>query len=167
MPTLKQFKPGGRMAFIGIEDLTGSFEVVVFPKVFDKFKDIITADALIAIRGRFSLRDGEKPTISADNIELLDNNENSEEPTEIEDVKLEEIEVVKPKKLWLKYNTADGIIHDAVKKILSDYNGIDEVYVKDAVTGQAFKMNTLVTVRESLIYELETIIEKNNIFVQQ
>ncbi len=161
-----QTKSGGRMAFLGIEDLTGNFEVVVFPKVFDKFKDILSADALVAIRGRFSLRDGEKPTISADNIELLDNSENKEEHDENFDTTLEEIEVVKPKKLWLKYNINDGIIHDAVKKILNDYNGIDEVYVKDAVTGQAFKMNTLVTVRESLIYELETIIEKSNIFVQ-
>ena len=161
-----QTKSGGRMAFLGIEDLTGSFEVVVFPKVFDKFKDILSADALVAIRGRFSLRDGEKPTISADNIELLDSSENKEEQDNNIDNSLEEIEVIKPKKLWLKYNINDGIIHDAVKKILSDYNGIDEVYVKDAVTGQAFKMNTLVTVRESLIYELETIIEKSNIFVQ-
>ena len=69
--------------------------------------------------------------------------------------------------MWLKYNVGDGIIHDAVKKILSDYNGIDEVYVKDTGTNQAFKMNTLVTVRESLIYELETILEKSNIFVQE
>ena len=165
--TLKviQTKSGGRMAFIGIEDLTGNFEVVVFPKVFDKFKDLLTEDALIAIRGRFSLRDGEKPTITADNIELLDNHENNEDNQNEENI-YTEVEVVKPKKLWLKYNVNDGIIHDAVKKILSDYNGIDEVYIKDTGTNKAFKLNTLVTVRESLIYELETILDKANIFVQ-
>jgi len=161
-----QTKSGGRMAFVGIEDLTGSFEVVVFPKVFDKFKDILTADALVAIKGRFSLRDGEKPTITADNIELMDSHENDKENSNSEENIYEEVEVVKPKKLWLKYNVGDGIIHDAVKKILSDYNGIDEVYVKDTGTNQAFKMNTLVTIRESLIYELETILDKANIFVQ-
>ncbi len=162
-----QTKSGGRMAFVGIEDLTGSFEVVVFPKVFDKFKDILTADALVAIRGRFSLRDGEKPTITADNIELMDDHENTEENGNSNENLYEEVEVIKPKKLWLKYNVSDGIIHDAVKKILSDYNGIDEVYVKDTGTNQAFKMNTLVTIRESLIYELETILDKANIFIQE
>ena len=96
--------------------------------------------------------------------ENLDNDtEENDNNTEV----YEEVEVVKPKKLWLKYNVSDGIIHDAVKKILSDYNGIDEVYVKDTGTNQAFKMNTLVTVRESLIYELETILEKANIFIQE
>ena len=162
-----QTKSGGRMAFLTIEDLTGSFEVVVFPKVFDKFKDLLLNDSLVAIRGRFTLRDGERPSISADNIELLDNQENEDEDSlEQNNTSLEEVEIVKPKKLWLKYNINDGIIHDAVKKILSDYNGIDEVYVKDAISNQAFKMNTLVSVRESLIYELETIIEKENIFIQ-
>lgn len=158
-----QTRSGGRMAFLGIEDLTGSFEVVVFPKVFDKFKDILITDTLIAIKGKFSLRDGEKPTISADNIELLETNENTEEKSEYE----EEIEVVKPKKLWLKYNLNDGIIHDAVKKILSGFNGIDEVFIKDTGTNKAFKMNTLVTIRESLIYELETILDKCDIFIQE
>ena len=161
--TLKviQTKSGGRMAFVGIEDLTGNFEVVVFPKVFDQFKDIISQDALIAVKGRFSLRDGEKPTITADNIELLEGGDI--EPTETK----EEIEVVKPKKLWLKYNISDGIIHQAVLKILSDYNGTDEVFIKDTGTNKAYKLNNMVTVRESLIYELETILEKQNILVQE
>ena len=39
--------------------------------------------------------------------------------------------------------------------------------VKCLKTKQAFKINTLVTIRESLIYELETILEKANIFVQE
>ncbi|MBQ9793076.1 MAG: hypothetical protein IJW32_05015, partial [Clostridia bacterium] len=133
----------------------------------DKFKDILAADSLIAIRGRFSLRDGEKPTISADNIELLESHENDNENSNSEENIYEEVEVVKPKKLWLKYNVNDGIIHDAVKKISSDYNGLDEVYIKDTGTNKAFKLNTLVTVRESLIYELETILDKANIFIQE
>ena len=55
----------------------------------------------------------------------------------------------------------------AVKKILSGYNGIDEVYVKDTGTNKAYKMSYLVSVRESLIYELETILDKSCILVQE
>ena len=79
----------------------------------------------------------------------------------------EEVEVVKPKKLWLKYDVNEGIVHNAVCKILSGYNGIDEVYVKDTGSNKAFKMNTFVTIRESLIYELETILDKSCILVQE
>ena len=69
--------------------------------------------------------------------------------------------------MLLKYDVNEGIIHDAIKKILSSYNGIDEVYVKDTGTNKAFKMSCLVSVRESLIYELETILDKSCIVVQE
>jgi hypothetical protein len=69
--------------------------------------------------------------------------------------------------LWLKYNVNDGIIHDAVKHILSSYNGADEVFIKDTGSNQAFKLNQYVTIRESLIYELETILDKSCIFIQE
>lgn len=159
-------KSGSRMAFATVEDLTGSFEVVIFNKTYEKFKDILANDALVAIKGKFSLRDGKRPSISADNIEILthqDENKESENTNESE----KEVEVVKPKKLWLKYNLNDGIIHDAVKKILSGYNGIDEVYVIDKACQKAYKTNFLVTIRESLIFELETIIDKEDILIQE
>ena len=92
--------------------------------------------------------------------------ENKEEVTE-NPIQEEVIEVVKPKKLWLKYNINDGIIHDAVKHILSSYNGADEVYIKDTSTNKAYKLNQMITIRESLIYELETILDKANIFIQE
>ena len=115
-------------------------------------------------------KEDESPEISVRrsklNIELMDNHEITEKTEENASL-YEEVEVLKPKKLWLKYNIGDGIIHDAVKKILSDYNGIDEVYVKDTGTNQAFKMNTLVTIRESLLFELKTILPEENIFIQE
>ena len=47
------------------------------------------------------------------------------------------------------------------------YNGADEVFIKDSGSNQAFKLNQYVTIRESLIYELETILDKSCIFVQE
>ena len=156
-------KTGNRMAYVAIEDLHGSFEVVVFPKIFEKVKEHLIIDSVVAIKGRFNVKDG-KVSISADNIEVLENDtEHSSDNAIFE----EEIEIVKPKKLWLKYNINDGIIHDAVKHILSSHNGIDEVFIKDSGTNKAFKLNMNVSIRESLIFELETIIEKNNIFIQE
>lgn len=157
-------KSGSRMAFATIEDLTGNFEAVVFNKAYEKFKDILANDVLVAIKGKFSLRDGKRPSIVVDNIEVLTHqNENTENKNSNNE---KEVEVVKPKKLWLKYNINDGILHDAVKKILSGYNGIDEVYIIDKASRKAFKTNTLVTIRESLIFELETIIDKSDILIQ-
>lgn len=155
-------KNGSRMAFATIEDLTGNFEVVLFSKVFDKYKEDLAVDKTVALKGRFSLRDGE-PTISADSIDFLDNNDEDSEKVKLAEV---EIEIEKPRKLYLRYNTNEGTIHEKVRYILSQYNGIDEVYVKDTGTSQAFKLNMLVKIRESLIYELETILEKSDIAIR-
>ncbi len=156
-----QTKSGGRMAFATIEDLTGSFEAVFFNKSYDKFKDILQKDTLVAIKGKFTVRDERKPSISVDNVELLTKSEDENE------TKPElEVEVEKPKRLCLKYNINDGILHDAVKKILSTYAGPDAVFVKDAATNQAYKLGQTVQIRESLVYELETILEPDCIVIQ-
>ena len=154
---------GARMAFMNIEDLTGSFEAVVFPKAFEKYKDLLANDRIVAIKGKFNLKEGDRPAIIVDSLELLehkeDENDNSKEQ--------EEEEVVKPKKLLLKYNLADKVLDDAINHILSSYNGIDEVYIKDTGTNKAYKSNQLITVRESLIFELETILDKSCIFIKE
>ncbi|MCQ2564704.1 MAG: OB-fold nucleic acid binding domain-containing protein, partial [Clostridia bacterium] len=156
-----QTKSGSRMAFATIEDMCGTFEAVFFNKTFEKFKDVLQKDVLICIRGKYTTREGRRPSINVDNVEVL--NEEAEDLT----IKEEVVEVYKPKKLCLRYNIDDGILHDAVKKILSSYNGQDEVYIKDASSGKAFKSSQTVTIRESLIYELETILDKANIVVKE
>ena len=45
------------MAFITLEDLMGSVEVIVFPKNYEADRDVLTEDSKIFIKGRVSLRD--------------------------------------------------------------------------------------------------------------
>ena len=158
-----QTKTGSRMALVNVEDLTGNFDVWVFPKVYDKLRDSLKNDAIVYIKGKFSIRDGNRPSISADDIEIM---EKTSEPSDEQTDFLDEVEIEKPKKLYLKYNVADGILHDAVTKILSDNGGMSEVYVKDTGTGKAFKSNLMVNVQQSLLFELETILEPSDIIVQ-
>src|SRR6185312_10942498 len=63
-------KKGERMTFIGLEDLTGKTDVVVFPKVFEEFKQFILPENCIAIKGKVSKRNGETSFI-ADKIKNL------------------------------------------------------------------------------------------------
>ena len=42
------------MAFITLEDLMGSVEVIVFPKNYEADRDILTEDSKIFIKGRVS-----------------------------------------------------------------------------------------------------------------
>lgn len=56
-------KSGDLMVFIKLSDLTGSIEAVVFPKVFQNYKDIIRPENCIALKGRLSDRNGEKSIV--------------------------------------------------------------------------------------------------------
>jgi DNA polymerase-3 subunit alpha len=63
-------KNNTRMAFIKISDFTGSIEAVVFNKLFETTKDIITVDTIIALKGKVTERNGEK-SISIEGLKII------------------------------------------------------------------------------------------------
>ena len=60
------------MAFLKLEDLTGTIEVIVFPKALDRLRDIIKEDTLVKLKGRVSIKEDELPKIICENIEGLE-----------------------------------------------------------------------------------------------
>ena len=55
--TIKYTKTNKTMAFISLEDLTGSVEVVVFPQSYEKYSKLLQEDARLFIQGRVSAED--------------------------------------------------------------------------------------------------------------
>ena len=53
-------KKGDKMAFITLSDFTGSAEVVVFPKLYKEHAELLVEDAIIAIHGKMSDKDGKQ-----------------------------------------------------------------------------------------------------------
>ncbi len=52
-------KNSEEMAFVEVEDLAGPISVVVFPKVYKRFKSLLGEDRLVVLLGRVDVRDGE------------------------------------------------------------------------------------------------------------
>ena len=50
--TVKNTKTGQMMAFITIEDLVGSVEVILFPKTYEQVKNLLTPDRKVFVHGR-------------------------------------------------------------------------------------------------------------------
>ena len=65
------------MAFLKLEDLTGTIEVIVFPKTLDKVKELCVTDSLVIIKGRLSLKEDEPPKLICESIEPLEKINNS------------------------------------------------------------------------------------------
>jgi DNA polymerase-3 subunit alpha len=64
-------KKGDNMAFLKLEDETGSCEIVVFPRAFQENKDRLVADRAVFVEGKLEDRDGERK-VMAERITLLD-----------------------------------------------------------------------------------------------
>jgi DNA polymerase-3 subunit alpha len=50
-------KKGEKMALFKLRDFSGAMECVLFPEGYQKFKDLITVDAMIVLTGQFQRRD--------------------------------------------------------------------------------------------------------------
>jgi len=67
----KSTKNGNLMAFITLEDLEGSVEIIAFPKVYEKCKEMIKNDDIIIVEGHIDVTEG-KTKIIAEKISLLE-----------------------------------------------------------------------------------------------
>jgi DNA polymerase-3 subunit alpha len=53
-------KKNDRMAFIKLSDYTGSIDAVVFSKLYEKVRELLVVDTIIALQGKLTERNGEK-----------------------------------------------------------------------------------------------------------
>ena len=66
--TIKFTKSGAAMAFLTIEDLYGSVEVILFPKVFERYRDILQEDSKLLIEGHASVEEDKDAKLIADDL---------------------------------------------------------------------------------------------------
>jgi hypothetical protein len=63
-----QTKKGDPMAFVEIEDIQAAREIVVFPKAFSAYQDLLINGKLIVVKGKVDAPDGRTAKILADSI---------------------------------------------------------------------------------------------------
>ena len=64
----KATKNNNLMAFVGLEDLFGTMELIVFPTVYEKFSQLLQQESIIIVNGRLSVREDEQPKIIAEEV---------------------------------------------------------------------------------------------------
>ena len=75
-------KSGSTMAFLTVEDVYGQIEVIVFPKVFDKCRNLIQNEQIVRISGKIQVKDNIPQIIADDLSELEIKEENGQEEKE-------------------------------------------------------------------------------------
>lgn len=67
------------MAFIKVEDLFGSIEVVVFPRTMEEYQHLLQEDKIILIKGKISIRGDDDVSLLAEEIKSIDDTSNFSE----------------------------------------------------------------------------------------
>ena len=60
------------MAFLTLEDLLGSVEVIVFPRQYEKYKTLIAEDNQIFVNGQASLEENAAGKVIANDIKAFE-----------------------------------------------------------------------------------------------
>ena len=142
------------MGVLRVEDLYGSIEVMLFPQVYARVKEVAKKDVVVKITGKISIREGEAPIILAEDITVLSDNKPLSGTAAIEE---------SSKKLYLRYNTHDVQLHSEVQNILRSYSGNIPVTIRCTATGDVFSPRHLVRECNAIKFELENLLGTDNI----
>lgn len=142
-----------QMAFLNVEDVYGSVECIVFPKVLNEFSPLLQEDNLVAIACRLSIREDEAPKILMQSVQLLD---------EALMAKKE------PKRLYIQLETRNDENLKNVEKYLSPYQGDMEVrlFFKDTRKMSSVPRRLWFNGTENAIYDLKNIFGEDNVKIK-
>ena len=143
----------GNMAILTIEDINGTFDVMIFNKGYMKYRDLLMEDNLVTIRGKLSIRDGKSPVVIAEAI-IPWEKKTKEEPKR------------ENQKLYLRFNTQNEEVYNNVKKITASYPGQTQVIIKCSASNKAFSFNTKVEINNYLKNELIGLLGEENVIIK-
>lgn len=135
------------MAFIKIEDLSATIEVIVFPKTLDRVRNLIAADAFVIIKGRVSMKEDEAVKIICETMEPLEKVDSSKVYVRVDN--LDMARATKPK----------------LMEICNEYAGNTPLYVFTANDRKNYRMprNMWVNLSSDIFVELEKVFGEGNV----
>ncbi len=140
-------KTGQMMAFLTVEDRSGSMELVIFPKVLSQFGGILYEGSVISVCGTVSVREDEDAKVLVNTVEKVEKNPPADyinKKTYEKDVQDEALkqnkDVSKPvysdnitdfsnaESLYLKVDTKDGVLFNKACRVIEIFEGQTPVF---------------------------------------
>ena len=152
-------KAGGMMAFITVEDLSGSMEVLAFPKVLLAASEAVHDNAVVVIKGRVSYKEDEPSKLIADSIVDVERYEPDKIKTDIKSTK---------NGLWLKLSSMRSESFEEAKNLLQIFEGNFPVYMyfEDTKQRMLAPKSLWCTQSDLLVSELERVLGAGNVKVK-
>ena len=146
--TIKYTKNNKTMAFITLEDLVGTVEVIIFPKDYEKYHHLLNEDEKVFIRGRANVEEEKDGKIICEQIYSFD------------DTKRE---------LWLQFETKEAFEEkeQQLYEMLHDSDGKDSVviYISSIKAMKRLPESQNVCADMVIVNNLTNFLGKNNVKV--
>ncbi len=136
------------MAFLQLEDLLGTVEVIVFPRDYEKYGSFLAEDNKVFIKGRASVEEDRDGKLICEKI------------TPFEDA---------PRKLWIKFATKEA--YESKKTVLfenlkeSEGNDSVVIYVESPRSMNRLGAGWNVSAKGDFLVRLEALFGKENVKV--
>lgn len=124
------------MAFVHVEDRTGSMEMVVFPKVLVRNNALLQENSIVVLEGRISVREEEAPKLLCDRV-LTPQQAERPAPGSGEHTvpaQKEQRRSKAPAGLYLKVSSKESEQFQRVSNLLQIFDGLIPVYIRFADT---------------------------------
>ena len=145
---MKTTKTNQLMAFITLEDMVGTVEVLIFPKIYEKSRAFLTEDSKVFLRGRVSIGDDPVGKLICEEV-----------------IPFEQI----PNELWLQFEDQElyGKKIDDVMAVLRESEGKDRVviYLKKERMLKRLSENWAVDAGNGLTGQLASVLGAANVKV--
>ena len=146
--TIKYTKNNKVMAFLTVEDLVGTVEVVVFPRDYEKSQSLLNEDGKVFIQGRVSAEDDKASKLILEKIRSFD-------------------EV--PRELWIQFDSRSDYGEKEPQLLrdlqMSPGNSGVVVYLKDVKAMKKLPMNWQVQIQEPWLSQMSEKYGKTNVKV--
>ena len=142
------------MAYIQLEDATGTMELIAFQRVLDISGGYIKENAPVVVKGHISVRDEKDPQLMVETLRPM---------TDIEPLNREEMPK-EEKTLWIKLPSKDDARLQKIEKILQMFEGEERMIIYCEDTQKRLAARCLI--HDSLIKELKELLGEEKVLVK-
>ena len=136
--TIKHTKTNQTMAFITLEDMEGTVEVIIWPREYERNSRLLIEDSKVFIKGRVNVEEERGGKLICDKI-----------------ISFDEI----PKELWIKFDTKETLVEkeQELYELIQNSDGNDSVviYVQDPKAIKRLPPNRNVLANVELLEKLK------------
>ena len=149
-------RDGSEMAVVKIEDLYGTFDAMLFSKMYSVNKELLQIDNIVKIKGKLSINE-KGACVRVEEIAKIESNNQPQAEVSQEQKRIPT--------LYLMYDLSDEKTSKEIYSLLKSYPGESPVIVKNSADNKPYKLGITVNPRGFLINELHAYIEDDYVKV--